>query len=118
MSPDAFRAAALALEGVVEGEHMHHPDFRVAGRIFATLASPDARFAMVKLPLAEQARLIEAWPEACSPAAGAWGRQGSTLILLPAARAEMVTPALELAWAASAAKPASRQSRPRPSRMR
>ena len=34
-----FRRLALALEGAEEGSHMGNPDFRVGGRIFATLAS-------------------------------------------------------------------------------
>src|SRR5262245_29068076 len=46
---ELFRRIALSLDGVVEGEHMRHPDFRVHGKIFATIY-PDQRHGMVKLP--------------------------------------------------------------------
>ena len=98
MTAEEFRHAALALPGAIESAHMNHPDFRVASRIFATLGSPDAAWGMVKLPPEEAAKLLEAMPQAFTPAAGAWGRQGSTLVRLAAARAETVEPALELAW--------------------
>lgn len=98
MTVDAFRRAALALPGAIESAHMSHPDFRVANRIFATLGSPDTAWGMVKLPLDEQQRLVEAMPDAFTPAAGAWGRQGSTLVRLAKARGEIVTHAMELAW--------------------
>jgi hypothetical protein len=108
MTADAFRRAALALPGAIESEHMHHPDFRVANRIFATLGSPDAAWGMVKLPPEEQQRLIEAMPDAFAPAAGAWGRQGSTLVRLAKAKAQVTTYALEMAWRMAQAKPAKK----------
>jgi hypothetical protein len=97
MTADAFRAAALALPGVVESAHMNHPDFRVANRIFATL-SADESAGMIKLPSDEQQRVLEAWPQVFTPAAGAWGRQGSTMIRLAKAQTAVVTQTLELAW--------------------
>lgn len=105
MTAEAFRVAALALTGTVESAHMNHPDFRVANRIFATLGSPDEAWGMVKLPLEEQQRILEAWPEVFTPAAGAWGRQGSTLVRLEEAQPSMVTHTLELAWTAAQTKP-------------
>jgi hypothetical protein len=109
MTAEAFRTAALALAGVVKSAHMNHPDFRVANRIFATLRSPDEAWGMVKLPPAEQARVLEAWPEVFKPAAGAWGRQGSTLVRLAKAHTEVVARALELAWTAAQAKPSRKR---------
>jgi hypothetical protein len=100
MTADAFRAAALAFPGVVESAHMNHPDFRVANRIFATLSADESN-GMVKLPAGEQQRVLEAWPQVFTPAAGAWGRQGSTMVRLAEARTEVVTRALELAWTAA-----------------
>jgi hypothetical protein len=105
MTADTFRAAALALPGAVESAHMNHPDFRVANRIFATLGSPDEAWGMVKVPPEEQQRLLEAWPEVFTPAAGAWGRQGSTLVRLAKARSEVVTRSLEVAWTLAQTKP-------------
>lgn len=115
MTPDAFRIAALALDGVIEGTHMQHPDFRVGGRVFASLGYPDPHSAMVKLPPEEQARLVEAWPAVCKPAAGAWGRSGSTVLLLRDASVAMVQRALASAWAAATAK---LPARPRKARSR
>ena len=110
MTTDAFRRAALALPGAIESEHMHHPDFRVANRIFATLGYPDAAWAMVKLPPEEQHRLIEAMPDAFAPAAGAWGRQGSTLVRLAKAKTQVMTYALEMAWRLAQSTPAKKRA--------
>jgi hypothetical protein len=110
MTPEAFRRAALALPGAIESAHMNHPDFRVANKIFATLGSPDAAWGMVKLPLDEQQKLVEAMPDAFTPAAGAWGRQGSTLVRLAKAKPQVLTYALEMAWRLVQAKPVKKKS--------
>lgn len=89
MTPARFRAIALGLSGASEGAHMGHADFRVAGRVFASL-DRDERVASVHLPVAEQARFLADAPEACSPASGAWGRQGWTKIDLASADEELV----------------------------
>ncbi|HEY3663047.1 MAG TPA: MmcQ/YjbR family DNA-binding protein, partial [Chthoniobacterales bacterium] len=81
MTAAAFRRLALALPGTTESSHMTHPDFRVGNKIFATLGYPDARSGMVKLAPDLQAKLISGAPETFRPAAGAWGRSGSTLVL-------------------------------------
>ena len=104
MTTDAFRRVALALPGAVESAHMNHPDFRVANRIFATLGYPDAAWGMVKLPPEQQQQLIETMPEAFAPAAGAWGRQGSTLVRLAKAKPQVMSHALEMAWRLAQAK--------------
>ncbi len=98
MTADAFRRAALALPNVIESEHMHHPDFRVTDRIFATLGYPDPAWGMVKLPPVAAARLVDTMPDVFTPAAGAWGRQGSILVRLAKAKPEAVKAALEQAW--------------------
>ncbi len=82
MTPDAFRQLALVLPGATENVHMNHPDFRVGKKVFATLGYPNAGFAMVKLTPEQQKMLIAAEPDIFSPAAGAWGRGGSTLVNL------------------------------------
>jgi hypothetical protein len=110
MTADAFRRAALALPDAIESVHMNHPDFRVANRIFATLSYPDAAWGMVKLPFDEQQKLVEAMPDAFTPAAGAWGRQGSTMVRLAKAKPQVLTHALEMAWRLAQAKPAKRKS--------
>ena len=55
---------------------MGHTDFRVGGKIFATLGSPDEESGMVSLLPDQQELAIEAEPAAFRPAAGAWGRGG------------------------------------------
>ena len=97
MTANQFRRLALGLEGVVEAAHMNHPDFRVGGKIFATL-QPGLERGMVQLSPEEQARFIEESPKTFEPAAGAWGRGGSTTVLLATADQELVGEALTLAW--------------------
>ena len=109
MTADAFRRAALALPDAIESAHMQHPDFRVANRIFATMGHPDAAWGMVKLPLDQQQKLVEAMPDVFTPATGAWGRQGSTLVRLAKAKPEVLTHALEMAWRLAQAKPAKKK---------
>lgn len=70
MTAAQFRRFALALEGVVEGEHMNHPDFRVGGKIFASL-QPGLKKGMVSLSPEEQTRFLDDAPKTFEPAAGA-----------------------------------------------
>jgi hypothetical protein len=97
MTGDDFRELALSLDGTVEQSHMRHPDFRVNGRIFASLKA-DEREGVVMLPPAEQQHLIDNHPAIFSAAAGAWGRQGWTVIHLAKANSRVVRGALLLAW--------------------
>jgi hypothetical protein len=87
---------------------MSHPDFRAAnGRIFATLNDDQTRGMAVLTP-DQQADFIARAPETFVPAAGAWGRGGSTMIVLKHAEAEIVGEAVTLAWQRIAALPASK----------
>jgi hypothetical protein len=101
MTADGFRRLALSFADVVEGAHMNHPDFRVGGRIFATVAYPDRDHAMVRLPPERQQDFLRERPDAYVPAPGAWGRQGSTMVRLGAADEETVGAALTEAWRAA-----------------
>jgi hypothetical protein len=107
MTDDDFRELALAHQGAVEGAHMGHPDFRANGRIFATLQA-DERTGMVKVEPDEQAVLLREHPDVFSPAAGAWGRQGCTLVRLAAATPRTLKRAMLLAWQEAMARPAPR----------
>lgn len=91
-----FRRMALAMADVVEGAHMGHPDFRVNGRIFATLHA-DMKFGMVNLTPEQQEHFIRAVPEAFAPESGAWGRQGCTAVRLAAVDEETLGEAMTLA---------------------
>jgi hypothetical protein len=97
-SADDFRRIALSFPGAEERAHMGHPDFRVGGRIFATLGYPDTGHGAVMLLPEQQELAIEAEPEAFKPAAGAWGRGGSTLVKLDAVGDEWLDRALDWAW--------------------
>ena len=76
MTAEAFRRLALSLPEATEGSHMGHPDFRVGGKIFATLAAPDPSFAMVKLTPDQQEALVSAEPAVFVPVKGGWGLKG------------------------------------------
>ncbi len=104
MTEEQFRRLVMALPGVSEGSHMGHPDFRVGGKIFATL-QPDKGLAMVRLPSEEQEIFVSARPRVFTPAAGTWGRQGSTMIHLKGARVRDIHDALGLAWLARTSPP-------------
>jgi len=97
MTPDAFRRIALEFQDVVEGAHMGHADFRVRNKIFATL--PDDATGMVKLPPEQQELFMRVDP-AFTPAKGAWGRQGCTLVRLASIREDLLRDALTVAWEA------------------
>jgi hypothetical protein len=82
MTGAGFRKLALGLPDAEEGSHMAHPDFRVAGKIFATLTDESEERAMVKLTPAQQKECVGRDPGAVVPAQGAWGRAGSTYVEL------------------------------------
>jgi len=104
MTPDEFRRVALSLSGAEERAHVGHPDFRVAGKIFATLGYPDDRHGTIMLSPEDQEFLIRDHPKAFKPSPGAWGRSGATSVLLRLAPRRAVTVALEAAWARRAPK--------------
>jgi hypothetical protein len=84
MTAAEFRRIALSMPQASESAHMNHPDFRVGGKIFATLGYPDQDHGMVILPPEEQERLVRVQPKTFAPAKGAWGRSGSTSVRLDA----------------------------------
>jgi len=98
MTPDSFRRLALSMPEAVEAGHMGHPDFRVGGRIFATLGHPDEDWAMVKLTPEQQEAFVAADPAVFAPVRGGWGRRGATLVRLREARAASLRTALIAAW--------------------
>ena len=104
MTPNEFRELALSFPEAIESAHMRHPDFRVGGRIFATLGYPDEDSAMVKLSPDEQKEFVRTSPGVFTPVKGAWGRQGATNINLPAATINIVREALTAAWRNTAPK--------------
>ena len=77
---------------------MGHPDFRVGGKIFATLGYPNGETGVIMLPPEEQERLIQAYPDAFAPVKGAWGRQGNTQVCLRTVNRPSLRRALVAAW--------------------
>jgi len=115
MTDDNFRDLALALDGVVEGAHMGHPDFRVNNRIFASLRA-DATTGMVKLTPEQQQVFLDEHATMFRPSPGAWGRGGCTDVVLDKGRMAPVRAAMQLAWEGAMAKPRPRtlaRSKPR-----
>jgi hypothetical protein len=107
MTADNFRKLALALPGAEEGAHMNHPDFRVGGRIFATLGYPRTGWAAVAVTPEDQAVLVALKPRAFIPVKGKWGEQGATNIVLRYASIPAVRDALEAAYEARVRKTAA-----------
>jgi hypothetical protein len=97
MTPDDMRRIALTMPEAVESAHMAHPDFRVRGRIFATLWPAEGR-GVVKLPAEQQGLLAEAEPSVFEPVPGAWGVQGWTNVRLAAADEATLRSAVTAAW--------------------
>ena len=109
MTAQDFRRLALSFPQTEERAHMDHPDFRVAGKIFATLGYPEDGRAMVKLTPIEQEMFIKAQPTVFTPSNGAWGRRGATNVCLKAARRPTLRRALAAAWRLSAPKALTRK---------
>jgi len=97
-SADDFRRIALSFPGAEEKAHMGHPDFRVGGKIFATLHGTGTGTGMVALLPEQQELAMEAEPAAFKLASGAWGRGGSTLVVLSQVSDEWLERGLEWAW--------------------
>jgi hypothetical protein len=104
MTSAAFRKIALALPETEERSHMDHPDFRVAGKIFATLGYPDKSRGMVKLSPEDQHYFSKDYPDAFTPVKGVWGRRGATSVNLKAATKEALEKAVRAAWRNTAPK--------------
>ena len=98
MNANDFRRIALSLEGAEESSHMGAPDFRVGGRIFATLASQREGYGNLMLTLEQQALFVEELPEVFLPINGGWGRMGMTHIRLAVANEDVLSGALRTAW--------------------
>lgn len=98
MTANEFRKLVLSFPGTEERAHHAHPDFRIGGRIFATLGYPDQTSGMVQLSPEQQAEFMHDHPLVFSPAAGAWGRKGSTIVCLPKATSGILKTAAEAAY--------------------
>ena len=109
MTANIFRRIALSMPEALEGEHMSHPDFRVRGKIFATLSPPDKDWGMVKLTPEQQAVFVRSEPSVFQPVKGGWGRRGATNVCLRTATEPSTRQALVAAWRNTAPKRLSAQ---------
>jgi hypothetical protein len=112
LSAKDFRRIALGMKDTIESAHMGHPDFRVNGRIFATL-HPDHQSGMVKLTPDQQQNFVRENPAAFMPENGAWGRQGCTSVRLDSVDEDTLGEAITLAWQNTAKKRVTGRSKPR-----
>jgi len=111
LNAQGFRRIALSMPEASEGSHLGHPDFRVRGKIFATLGFPNDTRAMVKLLPEQQAEFVHDYPEVFSPASGKWGLNGATSIHLPKTRKAELSRAVEAAWRNALSAPPTRSKR-------
>lgn len=111
MTPAAFAKLALAQEGASQGAHGGHADFRVGGKVFASLGHAGASSAMVKLTPEQQEMLVAAEPAMFTPVNGAWGLRGYTTARLAAADATTMKSALAMAWRNVTSAPSRRAAR-------
>lgn len=98
MTGKDFRRTALSLPDTAEGSHFHVPDFRVGGRIFATLAYEKDGFGVLALTPEQQAGMVEDAPEIFSPVPNGWGKHGATLVRLAKVTPDILEGALRTAW--------------------
>lgn len=98
MNAADFRRIALSLEGAEEGSHMGAADFRVGGRIFATLAAEKRGYGNLMLTVEQQTDFVAELPDVFLPIAGGWGRMGMTHIRLAATNEDVMAGALREAW--------------------
>ena len=104
MTPAAFRKIALSLPETEERQHMSHPDFRVAGKIFSTLGYPDNARGMVKLSPEDQHNFSKDYPDAFIPVKGTWGKRGATSVILKSVSKDILQKAIHAAWRFNAPK--------------
>lgn len=97
MNAEEFRAIALRVSGAIESEHMNLPDFRVTGKVFASLGYPDEGWGMIKLTPTQQRSFMKAAPETFVPCAGASGKGGATSVHFVSAKKWIPAKALRAA---------------------
>lgn len=98
MTAQEFRKLALSLPEAAEASHMGHPDFRVGGKIFATLGYPTNACGMIALTPEQQELFVGAQPKTFTPVKGGWGRKGATQVRLRTAAKGAVREAMSIAW--------------------
>ena len=102
MTPAAFRKTALSFPETAEASHMGHPDFRVRGKIFATVP-PDEEHLHIFVDAMETAAAVAHDPQAFEELW--WGKKLSGVrVNLAAAEGVRVQELLEESWRSKAPK--------------
>jgi hypothetical protein len=109
MTINDFRRLTLSFPESTEGEHMNHPDFRVGGKIFATIPDTKKQRGMIKLTPAQQQDFVADAPRVFEPVPGDWGLRGATYVNLKPARRALLRTALAAAWLNTAPKPLAKK---------
>jgi hypothetical protein len=104
MKPATFRRIALSLPEATEGSHFSKADFRIAGKIFATLALEHQGFGVLLLTPDQQAGMVQDAPQIFSPVQGGWGEKGATRVTLAKVPPDILEAALRVAWSRKAPK--------------
>jgi hypothetical protein len=102
MKPATFRRIALSLPEATEGSHFSNADFRIAGKIFATLALEHQGYGVLLLTRDQQAGMVQDAPDIFSPVPGGWGEKGATRVSLARVPADILEAALRVAWSRKA----------------
>ena len=97
---------ALSFPETVQASHFNTTDFRVSGKIFATLR-PEKLRGVLLLTREDQALLRETSGEMFEPVPGSWGEKGSTYVVLNSADPDAVRHAMVMAWKRVAPKSVS-----------
>ncbi|HTZ31549.1 MAG TPA: MmcQ/YjbR family DNA-binding protein [Methylomirabilota bacterium] len=123
MTPKDFIRIALGFPGAEQGSHFGATDFRVGGRIFATLAHVKQGYGNLMLDSEQQQLFIQDLPEVFLPVHGGWGRMGATHIVLAKANKDVLTGALRAAYNLrvqknAKSKPKRKPAKPRPRKPR
>jgi YjbR len=114
VTANQFRELALSFPETEEQEHVHHPDFRVRGKIFATLGYPNDSFGVLMLTPEAQQEAIARHPDVFEAVTGAWGRRGNTQVRLSLAGTAQLRPWMDLAWHKIAQRPLRRSKNDQP----
>ena len=104
MTSADFRRMALSMPEAVEGSHFGAADFRVGGKIFATLALESEGYGVLLLTPEQQVGMVEDEPKIFSPVPKGWGRMGATRVRLAKVAPDILEGALRTAWRKRAPK--------------
>jgi hypothetical protein len=118
MTGSDFRRIALTLPDSTEASHFGNPDFRVGGRIFATLSLERDGYGVLLLTPEQQAGMVQDESAVFSPVPGGWGRNGSTRVLLSKVAPDVLEAALRTAWQNRVAKNSRAKTPGRTTRIR